>query len=125
MSAPITLTGRLGADPVIHFSPNGTGVAGFSMVTNGRRMVEGTWEDTDTTWWKVTCFGKTAEAVVEAARKGDLVTVIGKAKQTEWEKDGVKHKQIEVVADQIGLVLPIKPRDNAAAGGFGAGEAAF
>ena len=107
MSTQLTLTGRLGADPELRVASNGSMLATWRMATNGRRLVEGNWEDTDTTWWHVTAFGKVAEAVVEGARKGDLVIVTGKAKENSWDKDGVKHSRIEVIADQVAKVLKV------------------
>jgi len=105
MSAPITITGRLGADPELKVSSNGSALATFRMVSNGRRMVEGTWEDTDTTWWSVTAFGRTAEAVASSCTKGQQIVVIGKVKAREWEKDGVKQTRMEVVADTVATVV--------------------
>lgn len=105
MSFPITFKGRLGADPEITFSANGTAVAKMRIVTNGRRMVDGDWQDTDTSWWNVTAFGRTAEAIGDALHKGDLVIVSGKIKQRDWEKDGVKRTTAEVTADEVATVV--------------------
>lgn len=105
MSFPIHFKGRLGADPEVTFAGNGTAIAKLRIVTNGRRMVDGNWEDTDTSWWGVTAFGKTAEAIGDALHKGDLVMVVGKIKQRDWEKDGVKRTTAEVIADDVAIVV--------------------
>ena len=104
MSFPVSFKGRLGADPEISVSANGSQIAKMRVVTNGRRLVDGNWEDTDTSWWSVTAFGRTAQAA-EQLHKGDLVVVVGKIKQREWEKDGVKRVSADVVADDLGRVL--------------------
>lgn len=104
MSFQITFKGRLGADPEISVASNGSQIAKMRVVTNARRLVDGNWEDTDTSWWSVTAFGRTAEAA-QQLRKGDLVMVVGKIKQREWEKDGVKRTTADVVADDLGRVL--------------------
>ena len=104
MSFPVNFKGRLGADPEISVSANGSQIAKMRVVTNGRRLVDGNWEDTDTSWWSVTAFGRTAQAA-EQLHKGDLVVVVGKIKQREWEKDGVKRTTADVVADDLGRVL--------------------
>ena len=104
MSFPVTFKARLGADPDISVASNGSQVAKMRVVTNARRLVDGNWEDTDTSWWSVTAFGRTAQAA-EQLRKGDLVVVVGKIKQREWEKDGVKRTTADVVADDLGRVL--------------------
>jgi len=124
MSFSITCKGRLGADPEITFGTNGTAVARMRIVTNGRRMVDGDWQDTDTSWWTVTAFGRTAEAAGDQLRKGDLIVVTGKIKQRSWEKDGVKREAAEITADEVAKV--VKPGGQAApqADGWGT-EAPF
>ena len=104
MSFPVTFKARLGADPEMVTGSNGSTVARMRVVTNGRRMVDGDWQDTDTSWWQVTAFGRQAEAAAEQLRKGDLVLIQGKVKQREWEKDGVKRVTAEVTADEMAKV---------------------
>lgn len=105
MSAPITIVGRIGDEPKINFGANGTAVTRLRVVTSGRRLVDGTWEDVDVTWWSVVTFAKLAENVAEAVNKGDSVIVTGKVRGTEWETDGVKKYGMEVVADAVGVNL--------------------
>lgn len=108
MSAPVTIRGRLGANPEMRFSPSGMAVANLRVVTNGRKNVNGTWEDVDTTWLRVTCFKTIAENVCETLTKGSLVIVTGTVKSREWEdqKTGEKRSAFEVTADDIGPSLP-------------------
>ena len=105
MSFPVTFKGRLGADPEITTGSNGSAIAKMRVVTNRRRMVDGDWQDTDTSWWQVTAFGKVAEALADTLHKGDLVIVEGRVKQREWEKDGVKRTTAEVTADEVAKVV--------------------
>ena len=74
------------------------------VVTNARRLVDGDWQDTDTSWWTVTAFGRTAEAAADQLNKGDLIVVTGKIKQRSWEKDGVKREAAEITADEVAKV---------------------
>ena len=104
MSFPVTFKARLGADPEMVTGSNGSAVTRMRVVTNGRRLVDGDWQDTDTSWWQVTAFGRQAEAAAEQLRKGDLVLIQGKVKQREWEKDGVKRVTAEVTADEVAKV---------------------
>jgi len=91
MSAPITLTGRLVADPEIKFGASGMPIASLRVVTSGRRKTDAGWEDTDTTFWSVTAFRQLAENVAESLVKGDQVIVTGKVKSREWQdNDGNK-----------------------------------
>lgn len=105
MSFTVTFKARLGADPEMTTGSNGSAVTRMRVVTNGRRMVDGDWQDTDTSWWQVTAFGRQAEAAAEQLRKGDLVLIQGKVKQREWEKDGVKRVTAEITADDVAKVV--------------------
>lgn len=105
MSFPVNFEGRLGADPEVTFAANGTATARMRIATNTRRLVEGEWQDVDTSWWQVTAFGRLAELAGDHLRKGQAVMVSGKIKQREWEKDGVKRVSADIVADKIAVVL--------------------
>ena len=129
MTFPVQFKARLGADPDITFSANGTAIAKVRVVTNGRRLVEGEWQDTDTSWWQITAFGKTAEIVADHLHKGDLVMIMGKIKQREWEKDGIKRISADIVADEVAKVpkpgqAPQQPPQAAPAADWGSTEAA-
>jgi single-strand DNA-binding protein len=80
-------------------------MAKLRVVTNRRRLVDGDWQDTDTSWWQVTAFGKVADAIASTLQKGDLVIIEGRVKQREWEKDGVKRITAEVTADEVAKVV--------------------
>ncbi|HEY7822024.1 MAG TPA: single-stranded DNA-binding protein [Acidimicrobiia bacterium] len=108
MSAPITLTGRLGADPELRFGASGIAVLKARIVTSGRKYDKesGKWSDVDTTWWSVSAFRELAENVAESLSKGDEVIVVGKVKQRDYEtSEGEKRSVTEVTADHIGPSL--------------------
>lgn len=106
MSARITLLGRLGQDPELRFTPAGKAVTSFSLATSRRVKKGDEWEDTDTTWWQVSCWEQLAENTAEALRKGMAVIVEGSAVERSWEdRDGTKRSRIEVRADHVGVDL--------------------
>lgn len=107
MSAPITLRARLGADPELRFSAAGKPVVKLSAVTSQRkRMDDNTWQDTDTTWWKITAFGPVAENVAESCTKGTQIVIVGRVKSNEWETpEGEKRTTFEVLADTVAIDL--------------------
>lgn len=105
VSAPITLTGRLVADPEVKFGASGIAITSLRVVTSGRKLNKetGKWEDVDTTFWSVTAWRQLAENVAESLTKGDQVIVTGKVKSRDWEdKDGNKRTVFEVTADHVG-----------------------
>lgn len=115
MSAPITIVGRLGADPEITFTANGVAVTKMRVVTD-RRVKDGDeWKSVDTSWHTVTAFRECAEGVAEELRKGDLVLLVGVLKQREYEtREGEKRSVWEVTANHVGRDLS-RPRKGATA----------
>ena len=106
MSAQITLTGRLVADPDLKFGQNGNAVVNLRVVTSGRRKTDEGWQDVDTTFWSVAAFRQLAENCAESLSKGDLVVVTGKVKSREWQdKEGMKRVSWEVAADHVAVDL--------------------
>jgi len=98
----VILVGRLGADPEIRYSPNGTAIAKFSLATNERVPAgEGNWEDR-TEWHRVTTFGKTAEYCANYLAKGRQVYVEGSIRTNQWEDaQGQKRYMTEIIAREI------------------------
>jgi single-strand DNA-binding protein len=92
--------GNLGRDPEVRFTQGGSAVCNLSVAV-GERVKKGeAWED-HTEWVRVVCFGKTAENAGQFLQKGRQVYVEGKLRQREYEKDGVKQRSTEVVADVL------------------------
>lgn len=119
MSAPVTLNGRLVADPEFRFTQSGKPFTRFTVATSRRRKNQaGEWEDYDTTFWPCTAWDQTAEQVAETLARGAAVLVVGHAYQNNWEKDGEKRSRIEVRVEAVGpnLRWPAKPADRSAAG---------
>lgn len=105
MSSPITLTGRLGQDPELRFSPSGTAIVRLSIVTSRRTKNEQTqeWSDTDVTWWDCTGFRNLAENCAESLQKGMAVIAVGRVVQENWQdKEGQKRSKLAVKLDAVG-----------------------
>ena len=105
MSVPVTITGRLGADPELTFANSGMAITKMRVVTD-RRVKDGDeWKSIDTSWHYVTAFGPCAEGAAEELRKGDLVILQGTLKQREYEtKEGEKRSKLKVVLDNFQFV---------------------
>jgi len=101
----ITITGNLTADPELRFIPSGKALATFTVVSSkSTKLPDGTWENSDTTFWEVKCWGKTAENVAESLSKGTSVIVSGSAVQENWEdkNTGQKRSKISITAWNVG-----------------------
>lgn len=106
--ADITVTGNLGSDSELTFTPNGKAKLEFSVGDTPRRLNQqtNTWEDAgETTWWRVTEWEKKAEYWAEHLQKGTKVLVVGTAGvRTYDKKDGTKGFSAEVKPKHIALV---------------------
>jgi single-strand DNA-binding protein len=104
----LTITGNVVADPELRFIPNGKAIATFTVVASKSvKQADGTWDNTDTTFWDIKCWGKTAENVSESIQKGMSVIVVGTAVQENWEdkNTGAKRSKIAVTAWNVGIDL--------------------
>jgi len=103
----VTIAGNCVVDPELKFANSGNAVLSFAVAVTGRRKNESTglWENGDTSFFDVVCFGKLAENVADSISKGKRVIVYGSLKQSSWEKDGQKRSKIELVAEEVGPSL--------------------
>ena len=103
----ITVVGFVGGEPTLRNlnDETGTAVCSISIANTERKMINGSWQDVRTNWYRATLWKKQAEEAAETIRKGDRVAVTGRFTITEFEKDGEKRTALEINADWIG-VLP-------------------
>jgi single-strand DNA-binding protein len=95
----VCLTGRLGGDPETRYTDSG------STVTSFRFAVNGFGRDAAAIWIDVECWEKTAEVVMNYARKGHKLAITGRLKADEWtdKTTGQKRSKLKVVASQVDL----------------------
>lgn len=55
-------------------------------------------------FFNVTVFGKQAESCKQYLAKGSQVIVDGRLDFQSWEKDGVKHSMIKIIADSVTFI---------------------
>lgn len=81
MLQKVMLIGNLGNDPEMRYMPDGTAVSNFSLATNKRWTNQQTGEPVEqTTWWRISVWGKQAESVTEYLEKGRQVYIEGEMK---------------------------------------------
>ena len=99
------LIGRLGADPEVRYTPDGTMVVNFRLATdlqwkdkNGERLQR-------TEWHRIVAYGKLAEICSNYLSKGKLIFIEGRIQTRSWEdKDGVKRSTTEIVASNMQML---------------------
>ncbi len=99
------LIGRLGKDPEVRYTPDGTMVTNFNLATDEQ------WKDKNgekvqkTEWHRIVTFGKLAEICGNYLAKGKLVFIEGRIQTRSWEdKDGVKRFTTEIVASDMKML---------------------
>ena len=103
----ITLTGNVGAPPVLRMAA-GTPVTSFRIGATPRRLDKATdtWSDAETMWFTVTAWRGLAEHCVSSLSTGDKVVVSGKLTQRTWTADdGSARAGLEIDAASVGLDL--------------------
>ncbi|MCA9962146.1 MAG: single-stranded DNA-binding protein, partial [Anaerolineales bacterium] len=78
MYQKIILVGNLGRDPEMRYMPDGTAVTSFSMATNRRWTDRASGQPVDeTTWFRVSVWGRQAETANQYLSRGRKVLVEG------------------------------------------------
>ena len=90
------IIGRLGKDPELFTTANDTDIATFSLANNV--FVAGKEE---TQWHTIKAFGRQAQVCHKYLKKGDLCCVEGHLDIRTYEKEGVSHKAITIVAERV------------------------
>lgn len=97
-----SISGNLGRDAELRRTQSGMAILGFSVAVNERRKNNrtGDWEDY-TNWIGCAMFGNRAESIANYLTKGTKVSVQGKLRYSEWQRDGQKRSKVEVIVDEI------------------------
>jgi single-strand DNA-binding protein len=93
----VFLFGRLGHDPSLRYTPNGTAVVSFSLATNERWINDAGERQERTTWHHCVAYGKLGETIAEHFSKGDQMLLQGRISVRQYEKDGQKRTLTEIV----------------------------
>ncbi len=125
----VILVGNLGRDPELRYTPQGTPVCSFSMATNERRKDKTGEMQDQTTWFRVTLWGRQAETASQYLTKGRPVYIEGRLRVEEWtDRDGKPRHTLEVHATDMQFIGgggrgdETAPMERAAAAGGGPSE---
>lgn len=99
----VILIGRLGRDPEVRYTPDGTAVANFSIATSTEWTDKGSGDKKEKTeWHRIVAWRRLGEICGEYLAKGRQVYVEGRLQTREWEdRDGNKRYTTEVVATDV------------------------
>ena len=102
----VMLIGRLGQDPEVKYTANGTAVCNFSLATSESYKDKATGERQEKTeWHKLVAFARTAEVCGEYLSKGKQIYIEGKIQTRSWEdNDGKKNYMTEILVNQMQML---------------------
>lgn len=105
----LIIAGNLGRDPEMRYTPSGQAVTNFNVATNRKYTTSDGNQVEETTWFRVSTWGKTAEACNQYLKKGSKVLVEGRLKpdpdtgspRTFTRQDGTTGASFELTANQV------------------------
>jgi single-strand DNA-binding protein len=118
MYQTLILIGNLGKDPELRYTPSGQAVATLSLATNRRYNNTSSKPVKETTWFRITVWGKQAETCNEFLHKGSKVLVEGRLTPNPetggpriWENNGRYSASFEVTASVVRFLDGREARD--------------
>lgn len=104
----VVLIGRLAADPVLRYLPNGTAIAEFGVAVNrSTHKPDGSFEDSLDGFFDCELFGPQAVTVAETMSKGSELQICGALHQSKFKaSDGRNISKILVKVKTVGAVVP-------------------
>lgn len=121
----VIISGNLTRDPELRSTASGMPVLGFGVAVNDRRKNQqtGEWEDYPN-FIDCTMFGTRAESLSRYLAKGTKVSIEGKLRWSQWERDGQKRSKIEVIVDELEFMSSRNSDSNAGGSNYGGTYAA-
>jgi len=93
----VIIEGNLVRDPASEIVGKGLTVCNFSIASNRWYKIGDNFEK-ETSYFDVQAWGTMAEDIQAKTSKGTALSVKGRLKQERWEKDGIRHSKVLIVA---------------------------
>jgi single-strand DNA-binding protein len=114
MYQKLVIVGNLGNDPEMRYTPSGQAVTNFSVATNRRYTSSDGNQVDETTWFRVSVWGKQAETTNQYLKKGNKVLVEGRLNPDRdtggprlWTRqDGTSAASFEITAEAVRFLTP-------------------
>ena len=108
MYQKMIIVGNLGRDPEMRYTPSGQAVTNFSVATNRQYTASDGTRVKETTWFRVSAWGRQAETCNQYLRRGSRVLVEGRLNPDEngnprvWTgQDGAPRASYEITALRV------------------------
>ena len=106
--ATVSFRANVGKVRGLQFSQDGKPRFSFSAAESHRRFNKQSnqWEDTGTTWYNVTVFGRHAEDLADIIQENakQQVVVSGRQETRAYEHNGEQRTSLDVIADHVGII---------------------
>jgi single-strand DNA-binding protein len=110
----IIIVGNLGRDPEMRYTPNGSAVTTMNVATNRTYTDQSGQKVKETTWFRISVWGKQAENVNNFLQKGSMVLVEGELRPDKetgnpriyTRNDGTSGTSYEVFARNVQFLTP-------------------
>lgn len=105
----IILIGVIGRDPEARGASN-------DIITTSLAVDSFSKGEKNTDWFNLIAFGERGKAMMTHVKKGKHVAIEGKMKVNKWERDGVKHQDVDIIVDSWRFVGANVDRSSATGG---------
>ncbi|HYH05965.1 MAG TPA: single-stranded DNA-binding protein [Thermoanaerobaculia bacterium] len=119
----VILVGRLGKDPEIRSTPQGSTVAKFTVATDEKFTDRSGEKQERTEWHNIAAWGKLGEICGQYLRKGKLVYIEGSIRTESWDdkESGQKKYRTEIVASTMKMLDRRGDEGGGGGGSYGGG----
>ena len=93
------ITGRIVADPEVRQTPSGVSVCRFSVAVDRKFAKEDGQRETD--FIDILAWRGTADFIGKYFVKGQMIAIQGSIQTGSYEKDGIKRRTFEIVAENV------------------------
>lgn len=116
----IIIAGNVGKEPEMRYTPSGQAVTSFSVATNRQYNTKDGEQVKETTWFRVTTWGKQAEVCHQYVKKGMKVLVEGTltadkatgGPRVYQKKDGTSAASFEVTASTVRFLSSVDGKES-------------
>lgn len=114
----VIVSGNATRDPELNRTQGGMAILNIGIAVNDRRKNQqtGEWEDY-ANFFDVRVFGNRAESLAGIVTKGMYLTIEGKLRWSQWEREGQKRSKVEIIADEV-VLPPRQSGQNGSQGGY-------